>query len=1047
MTNSFPTEEELRRARSRLNRDRLSGNGTSVVTRQPVVPPPPAPEPVESPSFGSRLGGFVSRLTTPLVDLPDQTNPVLRFAEEGVEGLTSPLGIATTVLAPITGGTSLGLSGVGGAAARVGTRLGAEALLGAAASTASRKVGEALPADTNPYLKAALQVGAGAATGIAGTKVINKVLPSAADDVVRSVAQTAEQSLPADPVVEPLVAALKKAGEQLADPEVRRELARQRKLVLGGRLSKSVDAIDPNAAAREQIGQAASALTGRLPRLDFPELDLKPETIEGLYGRLAEGLRLGSTSPLSQLDVQDAKRGLDTILIEQSVPSQSEMQLLERVFGPQFTEAISSLKPYGPKEVLSDVINLPRAVLASVDLSFPLRQGVLAIGTDPTEWAKGAVKSAKAFADPGYAREIDSLVRGVTGTPEQKVISNLLQRWGTAVTGGATADEFFQAGRLGAKLFGKNEAGRAIQGSERSFQTAGNYLRWVNGQKITKQLAEQYGRAGDTFEEAVARIPWQEGKRLAETLNVITGRSGIKAIESGKWAPALNAAFFAPNFLASRFIAPTLLPRSIYRAVKEDPSLLLDPVRMYKSDPIMALQAKSLGGFVAQGAAGLALLKGAEQAGILPDFSINTDPRSSDFGKGKVGDTRFDFWGGYAPIVRTVARLASGQTVNSRGQVKDADRGEVIWDQFIRSKVAPIPGLLWDAKTGSNFIGDKVTADESGIESQAKDLLLPLFVQDVLEGFNENGIGGALSAAPSFIGVGVTNFQSTADIRDDVSQRLFGKPYAEISQAQRSVVSQDPKIVAKEREADLLPPDESFGSAINTINRERQQAEDIVIARLAGNQITRQEAADAIGELQLRNSAKREELVRQYGIETPPASSLLEQGLQQWRNLYALADWGASQGVRTGRVDWEKFGQLEADLFKTLTPEQRQFIEERHRADHSPVAQAFFDNREYISASPYYDVADAEFSRVKPRVQRIDPDIDSYGALLARLDNARTDDPALYRRLNAIAASVRTNVSKKRETLRRRDPKLDAALYTIGRTDKLMTPASKRLIG
>lgn len=1055
MVNSFPTEEELERARARLRRDRPSANGTSVVTRQPVTPrlaAPPVQEP-QSEGLTQRLGGLLNRLTTPLVDLPDQTNPILRFGEDAIEGLTSPLGIASAALTPITGGASLGLRGLAGGVARLGTRLGAEAITGAAAGTVARKVGEALPEDMNPILKGALQLGAGAATGVGAAKGFNRALPKTvpiADDVVAQATRTAEQAVPADPVVEPLVKALKEAGRKLSDPEVKDALRRQRKEVLGGRIGQSkgvIGSLDPSMSSREQIKTASGALRGELPRLDFPELELTPEAIEGLYARIKKGAVGDPTSPLSPLDAQSATDALDSILINQTVPSRSDLVLLERVFGREFSEAISGLAPYGFKEVLSDVINLPRAVLASTDLSFPLRQGVLAIGTDPVAWGKSLGKSARAFADPDYAREIDDIVRGVTGTADQKVISNYLQRWGSAVTGGAAAEEMFQAGRLGKKLFGSNEAGRAMQGSERAFQTAGNYLRWVNGQKITKQLAALYGRQGDAFEQAMNRIPFSEGQKLAETLNVITGRSGIKAIESGKFAPALNAAFFAPNFLASRFIAPTLLPRRIFNAVRENPSLLKNPVKMYQSDPIMQLQARSLGGFVAQGAAGLALLKAAEQAGIIPDLSINTDTRSSDFGKGKVGDTRFDFWAGYGPIVRSVARLATGKTVSTRGVERDVDPTEVIWDQFVRSKAAPIPGLLWDVKTGSNLIGEKVEMDERGIESQARDLLMPLFIQDVLEGFNENGLSGGLATAPAFFGIGVTSFQSTADLKDDVARELFNKPYSDLTGSQRSMANQHPKLLEKEREVDMLPPDENFSSAINTINRERQEAEDIIVARLAGGQITRQEAADAIGETQLRTSAKREELVRQFGVETPPSSSLLEQGLQQWRNLYTLADWGYEDGAKTGRVDWEKFGQLESDLFKRLTPEQVEFIEERGRAEHSPVAQVFFDNRDYISKSPYYDLADKEFERVKTHVQRIAPDIESYGELLARVDGARLDDPVLFRRLNALVAPLRTKVSKGREALRKRDPRLDAALYTIGRTDKLLTPKAKSLLG
>jgi hypothetical protein len=38
-------------------------------------------------------------------------------------------------------------------------------------------------------------------------------------------------------------------------------------------------------------------------------------------------------------------------------------------------------------------------------------------------------------------------------------------------------------------------------------------------------------------------------------------------------------------------------------------------------------------------------------------MTIETDPRSSDFGKLKVGDLRYDPWGGYIPLITLYARV------------------------------------------------------------------------------------------------------------------------------------------------------------------------------------------------------------------------------------------------------------------------------------------------------------------------------------------------------------------------------------------------------
>lgn len=1029
------SEDALKRA---LERRRLS-QGTQTGSPEPVAGLTPQPEDEEQ----NRILGFVNRLINPLVDVPDLPGgKVGEFVERGIEELSSPIGLASAAFLPVTGGASLGFRGALGGAARLGTRLAAEGATGAAASLAAQETSKRLPEDTNPILRAALTLGAGGIGGI-GTAVgagrAARALSGSAD--VANAARVIRQAAPPDQVVSPFINAVRQAKETLKSKEGRRLLKLQRGGELERRIGRGVGETIPEAArgatAGEQFKVFSAELGGKLPRLDFPELEISPQAVEDMYMRLAAPLR-GEASPLTALDAKAAERGLNTILFEQGVPALSELKQLEKAFGPEFTEAIVSLKPYGVKQVFTDVINLPRAVLASADLSFPLRQGILALGADPAEWAKGGLKSAKAFADPGYAKEIDALVRGAAGTEAQKIVTNKLTQWGMDITGSAaTPEEYFQVGKLGKVLFGSNEAGRILQGSERAFQTTGNYLRWSIGQKVTNQLAAKYG--------GIDNIPWEEGKRLTNTLNVITGRSGLKVFDERGISTALNAFFFAPNFLASRFIAPTLLPKSIFNAVKADKGLLLNPKALYQSDPILALQARSLGGFIGQGMAGLTALKGAAAMGWIPDFDINADPRSSEFGKGRIGATRIDFWGGYAPLIRYSAQAISGKTVSSRGTVSDIDPMDVIWDKFIRSKTSPIPSLLWDAKTGSSFIGDKVTFDERGIERQVADNLLPLFMQDVAEGFRESGFMGAAASSGAFFGLGSVTYSSLGEVKDDVAQQFFQKDYLDLTGPQRQLADQHPRIIEKEREQAENAPEDSFFAARTRIDSDRQTSEDLIVASLASRQITRAQAAEMLGEQQRMAARAKSQAAQQYGIPDAAPGSMLQQGLDQWFNLYDLADLGADVGVKTGHIDWEKYDQLEHELMNRLTAEQVQFIEDRARPDHTPTTQWFFNNREYISDSGYYDIPDAEFDRFRSRIQSIEPNVTSYGQLLSVLDALKLADPQAYNRLNTVSKPLRSRITNLRERARVRDPKLDRALYEIGRTSTLKTRTARNL--
>jgi hypothetical protein len=51
------------------------------------------------------------------------------------------------------------------------------------------------------------------------------------------------------------------------------------------------------------------------------------------------------------------------------------------------------------------------------------------------------------------------------------------------------------------------------------------------------------------------------------------------------------------------------------------------------------------------------------------EMTIETDPRSSDFGKLKVGDLRYDPWGGYIPLITLYARVAKEEVKKSDGTI------------------------------------------------------------------------------------------------------------------------------------------------------------------------------------------------------------------------------------------------------------------------------------------------------------------------------------------------------------------------------------------
>lgn len=1041
--NSYPTQEEINRARARLKLApaRLDQQQQAGFTRQPERATPP-PLPPDRSTGG--VSGFLQRITTPLVDIPDQTNPILHALEVGVEGLTSPVGIVTTALAPVTGGTSLGLSGALGLGARLATRLGAEAVAGAAAGVAAEKTAAALE-DAPGIIKVPATLLAGAAAGglaTGGIRGLSK-LSSGADDAAKVVANTVAQAQDAfTPEANQFIDAIGKAKSLLKDKAVAANLKEQRSAVLGTRIAagRAAEAA-AGGSTNARISAFMTELKGDLPRLEFPEIKVTPEVISKMRDQIWESLNL------SDLDRINAIKGFETAVNLHGVPSRSELLLLEKVFGPAFSTALDSLRPYGLKSALSDIINLPRSLMASSDLSFPLNQGIFGAAADPKSWAESVKTAAKSFADPAFAKEHDLWARGVTGTDFHKAATGLMQKAGLEITGSAARpEEVFQASdRIMKTLFANNTAGGVLAASERGYVGAGNSLRVNLGEKTLAKLASIYMKPGDDEVKALSRVPYAEVKRLTETVNVLTGRSSWKVFQQQEgWSKALNAFFFAPNFLASRLEAPTLLPRSIYSKVaSEGIGVLANPVALYKSDPVMALQARALGGFVAAGVGAIGAMKIAKESGLLPeDVDVEVDPRSSNFGKVKVGPTTIDFWGGYSQIARAVIRTATGEAKSQSGNIYSTDATKELWDNFVRSKTAPIPGLAWDVITGTTFNGERAqTVTE--IDRLVADNLMPLAIQDIMQGYMDGGFRSAAIQSSALLGARTSTFQSLAALKDSVAQEKFGKPYRDLAGRNRTEVDNHSSVLEKQRERDQVSG-ENFSTALQDIQYQRSQNENIIAARyLTTGNI--KEFTDSIEDQQLIAATRRDAAAKQFNITEAQPNSPLQQALQGWYDLYDQSDFGYERGVKTGQVDFNALEALQSSYLKGLTPEQRAFIEDQTSAPHDPSVQWYFNNKKYITDSGYYDVADAAFAKVAARVR--DLGIESYGELIAASGAAkRTGDRQAEARLAPHVRTVSNFIEDAHQKMRRQDPKLDASLISIGRATKPVTVAARKLL-
>jgi len=485
---------------------------------------------------------------------------------------------------------------------------------------------------------------------------------------------------------------------------------------------------------KERFIAQKRALKGPLKKADFEPLNVGQDDVNAIFDMVEYSPYI--TNPWERVAGQE---GLLRLTGESGgfIPTSSQLKILKKVFGDEMVNTLLSKRTTLQKlgQTVADVVNVPRALRASFDMSAPLRQGIFLINR-PRQWFPAFGKSFKYFgSEKAYVGLIDDI--------QARPTYGMMQKSKLAITS------------MGKNLSSREEAfmsdmaeripfiGRGVRASNRAYSGFLNQLR------------------ADTFDSFVSSAQ-QSGvkitnKFLGDTskfINSATGRGKLPGIMDDA-AVLLNSTFFSPKLIKSRLD-------------------LLNPVFYTKLDPFVRKEALkslvTLGGVVGT-VLSLAKANGAE---------VGSDPRSADFGKVKVGDTRYDVMGGFQQYLRLITQLATGQHVSSTTGVettvgegyKPLTRAGII-GRFVESKLAPVPSAGLHLLKGQGYGGEELSAAK-----EAESLFVPMVWQDLGELSQEHGLAKGIGMlVPGFFGAGVLTYPPTPDdvVRSARSVMRFAK--------------------------------------------------------------------------------------------------------------------------------------------------------------------------------------------------------------------------------------------------------------------------------
>jgi N12 class adenine-specific DNA methylase len=361
-------------------------------------------------------------------------------------------------------------------------------------------------------------------------------------------------------------------------------------------------------------------------------------------------------------------------------------------------------------DFILDLINTPKSLKATLDLSAPLRQGATLLLSNNKEFRKAFIEMHKMAKNRDY---YDNFLADLENAKDYILIkdSGLVI---TDVDGKLEVkEETFMLGLANKipilKIFNK--------ASERGYSGFLNSLRVG----VFRDGVEQLKKAGITFENNPKAY-----KALANFVNNATGRGELTTSEGTN--KLLNTLFFSPRMITSRI-------GMIYTLFDPDAPMV-----------VKKMSAKSLASFALY--VSVVNVLGTILVNALDDDDdddelkdkLNKNPLATDFLKVKYDDTRYDITAGYSTIIRTLARFIKGERINSQGKIKELDGsgyyGETRWSEigaFFSNKFAPTTRVLYNVSTGKHPEDYYKTIDDATTKDYLKALFVPIGVESLYE--------------------------------------------------------------------------------------------------------------------------------------------------------------------------------------------------------------------------------------------------------------------------------------------------------------------------
>lgn len=458
-------------------------------------------------------------------------------------------------------------------------------------------------------------------------------------------------------------------------------------------------------------------LLARVQRMDRV---LEPDDRTGFLADLAKqklgfGVTMEEAGHIAQLakEASDTRAALDAGTGDRLAYGRAKVA---------FSNYVSELKngvqqPMTVDGALKTAAGVSKSITVSLNNHALFRQGWNVLWSHPEVWYKNAKQSFVDLAQQFGGKEVlDEVKADIHSRPN--ALNGRYKKAGLAI---GTAEEDYPSAlrdlpapvRKAGEAIGQTFVGRAYKASEAAF-TAFQYRNRADVFDKYMEIAEQSGV--DLQDKA-------QLESVGKLVNSLTARGHLGATAEPA-ADVLNVGLFS------------------VRKLKADIDVLTAHQLQGGVTPFVRKQAAiNLTKIVAGTAATLAV------ANMVLPGSVELDPRSADFGKIKVGHTRFEVTGGKGSIATLAARLLLQSSKSSTtGKVSKINSGKFgaatgadLVTNFLEGRASPAANVVLDLLKGQTRTGEKPTP-----LTEAAGLVTPITASNAEELYNDPKSAGVL---------------------------------------------------------------------------------------------------------------------------------------------------------------------------------------------------------------------------------------------------------------------------------------------------------------